>query len=327
MGAFIPVLIGEPADRPDEADTAETAHAILAALGRLGHSPRLVTLGLDLGLLEALAAERPRVVVNLVEAIRGDGRLAWLACPVLDHLGLAYTGSGTAAYHATTSKLEAKRVLAGAGLPTPRWWTQDAPPPDGVRVIVKPVMEHGSLGIDSESVIEGAEAVRRLMARRARTFGGAFFAEAFCAGREFNIALLEAPSGPRVLPIPEMRFGGYAPGRPQIMDYAAKWEPGDPAYQGSGGRFGLEASDPALAARLGELAREVWSAFGLAGYARVDLRLDETGEPMVIDVNANPCLAPDAGFFRAVHQSGLGYDAMIAAILDAALVRAQGGAI
>ncbi len=317
MGAYLPVLIGTAVDRADDLDTAATAGAVVAALGRLGFRSECVTVGLDLSQLAGLASRRPAAVFNLVESIDGDAGLAHLPCPVLDHLGLAYTGAPTAAYIESSSKLLTKARLAAAGIATPAWWLDGREVPAATTVIVKSVQEHGSLGLDAGSVVPGRAAAAEIAARQLR-FGGRFFAEAFVAGREFNIALLESDGRPGVLPIAEMRFAGFAGDRPRIMDYSAKWDPADPAYRQSGASFGVEGEEPDLAASLTEIALHCWAAFGLRGYARVDIRLSDSGDPLVLEVNANPCLAPDAGFFLALARTGRGYDEMIADILSAA---------
>ena len=58
--------------------------------------------------------------------------------------------------------------------------------------------------------------------------------------------------------------------------------------------------------------------FGLAGYARVDFRVDGEGRPTILEVNVNPCLNPDAGFAAAAAQGGLSYRDLIGSIIDAA---------
>jgi D-alanine-D-alanine ligase len=62
--------------------------------------------------------------------------------------------------------------------------------------------------------------------------------------------------------------------------------------------------------------------FRLDGYARVDFRVDESGRPWVLEVNANPCLSPDAGFAAALAEAGLGYEAAVERLIDDALERA-----
>ena len=64
--------------------------------------------------------------------------------------------------------------------------------------------------------------------------------------------------------------------------------------------FELPAADAPLLSRLERLAQDCWTLLGLRGWARVDVRVDESGRPWVLEINANPCLAPDAGFAAAL---------------------------
>jgi D-alanine-D-alanine ligase len=319
---YLPVLHGAAADRPDEADTIVTAQAIVAALRRLGYRSEAVKLGLDLSAVARLAARRPVLLFNLVEALDGDCALAQIAPAVFDHLGLAYTGSGLAAHHLTLSKTAAKGLLASAGLPTPAW------SPDGggfaadQRVIVKSDSEHASLGLDAASVVPAALARQEILIRQQR-FGGRFFAEAYVEGREFNLSVLETPEGPCVLPVAEILFVDFPPDRPRIVDYEAKWQADAFAYANTPRCFDFPAEDAALLAELERLALEAWRLFGLGGYARVDFRVDGAGRPTILEINVNPCLAPDAGFVAAAERAGLDYDSVIGSIVTAAKERRQ----
>src|SRR6185503_1410804 len=116
------------------------------------------------------------------------------------------------------------------------------------------------------------------------------------AGRELNVAIIAAPSGPRVLPVAELKFEGYPEDKPAIVGYAAKWDLESFEYRHTVRSFEVE---PALAARAELLA--------LDGYARVDYRVDASGFLFVLEINANPCLSPDAGFAAALERGHLGY--------------------
>jgi D-alanine-D-alanine ligase len=64
--------------------------------------------------------------------------------------------------------------------------------------------------------------------------------------------------------------------------------------------------------------------FGLNGFARVDLRVDEEGRPWILEVNANPCLSPDAGFAAALAEAGVTFPDAVSRILAAAFPAAAG---
>jgi D-alanine-D-alanine ligase len=235
---------------------------------------------------------------------------------LFDAVGLTYTGAHSDAWLETLSKVATKLKLKQKGLPAPEFSVDGAGLDPDSRFIVKAAWEHGSLGLDADSVVKGAE-VARAIEERATRFGTAHFAEAYIEGREFNLALLETRGRARVLPIAEIVFDGWGEG-PRIVGYDAKWTPGSEAYTGTPRRFGLERSEPALAAKLETLALACWDLFNLTGYARVDFRVGAAGEPWILEVNVNPCLNPDAGYAAAAAEAGLSYPDLIGKIIDAA---------
>jgi D-alanine-D-alanine ligase len=137
-------------------------------------------------------------------------------------------------------------------------------------------------------------------------------------GRELNVALLATDRGPRVLPVAEIRFEHFPADKPAIVGYAAKWHTDSFEYRNTVRRFAVE---PELAAAAERLALACWELFALDGYARVDLRVDAEGTPWVLEVNANPCLSPDAGFAAALEEAGIAYPKAIAWLVEAALLR------
>jgi D-alanine-D-alanine ligase len=315
---FIPVLHAATESRPDELDTIVAAEAVAAALIRLGFATRIVTLGANLAELEDLPGRRPLVAFNLVDAVGGDGRLAPFVPARLDALGLRYTGASTNAWFATLSKTGTKLLLKHAGLPTPTWSVKGTGLNPDAKFIVKAVWEHGSLGLDAASVVRGREAAKTIVERNSE-WGTEHFAESFIEGREFNLALLDGPSGVEVLPIAEIVFEGFENRAPKIVGYDAKWTPGSEVYIGTPRRFGLKREEPELAARLEQLALSCWGLFELSGYARVDFRVDAQGHPFILEINVNPCLSPDAGFAASAGEGGLSYDVMVGSIVEASL--------
>jgi GNAT superfamily N-acetyltransferase len=133
-------------------------------------------------------------------------------------------------------------------------------------------------------------------------------AETFLPGRELNVSLLarnDQDGGVEVLPIAEIVYEDFPAGMSRVLGYEAKWDESSFASIHTVRHFPDDPADKALLARAGELSRAAWRIFGLKGYARVDLRLDASGEPCILEVNANPCLAADAGFMAAAQRAGL----------------------
>jgi D-alanine-D-alanine ligase len=312
-----------PPDAPaEDQDTLIAARAIAEALASRGHEAPLAayTFAEDIdGLRHLLAAHAPDVVFNLVEGIGGQGRFAYIAPQQLDVIGVPYTGTGAAALIATGDKPGTKRLLRSNSLPTPAW----AEPPIWAglgpgRWIVKSTDEDASLGLDDASVVDGASVPVRAEAC-ARRFGGHWFAEAFIDGREFNIAVIEQDGAPRVLPMAEMTFEQWPADRPRIVGYIAKWDDASFESRQTIRRFGVEQREPGLARDLKGLCERAWTLFACRGTARVDFRVDGEGRPLILEVNPNPGIAPDAGLPAAAAEAGLSYADLIERIVREAV--------
>lgn len=315
------------ADAPDLQDALVQARAVGDALGSLGHETARFEAGLDFSaLLGELAAFGAEGVFNLVESLEGKGSLIHLPPHLWEARGIPFTGAGAGAMGATSNKTAAKVLMEANHLPTPEWagpWPgspfQKAVPENPVPGpwIVKSQWEHASIGLNGESLFtpENGREIASRAAAASLEHGGAFFAERFVDGREFNLSVLAGKHGPRVLPPAEILFEGFGPDRAKIVDYAAKWDESSFAYSHTPRRFDFPESDRGLLDRLSALAFSCWKVFNLAGYARVDFRVDPENRPFILEVNANPCLSPDAGFAAALERAGIPYTGAIGAIL------------
>jgi len=324
----------------EERDVLVQRTAVAEALGRLGHDPISLPCTLDLAAVQSQLVDlRPAVVFNLVESLGGTDRLMALAPMVLEAMGIPYTGSPSSTLLATSNKLAAKQSLLTAGLPTPAWHrgggvtsaelAPGARMAPGQRVILKTVWEHASFALDDSALLECAsegELDERLWSREFET-GRPWYAEQFIDGREFNLSLLagaaaegagagtRSPCSLEVLPPAEIDFSAFAPTRPRIVGYRAKWDAHSFEYHHTPRHFEFAESDRPLLEELRDLARKVWRTFQLRGYARVDFRVDAEGRPWILEANANPCLSPDAGFAAALGQAGIEYDQAIERIV------------
>jgi D-alanine-D-alanine ligase len=315
-----------PSARADEADVFAQIEPIEQALNRWGHETFHVPCTLDLAALKStLDRLKPDSCFNFVESLGGMGALCHLVPAALEAWRIPFTGNSSAAIQATGNKLIAKARMLQASIPTAEWRTREdlsfrgSGPPGQGRWIVKSVWEHASIGLDEDNVIEadGSAASRQHLlnelTRRLPSLGGEGFIERYVHGREFNISLLDGD----VLPIAEMVFEGYAHDRPRVVGYRAKWDENAPEYHQTVRRFDFDSEDHSLLAHLRRLARETWKLFALRGWARVDFRVDDDASPFVLEVNTNPCLAPDAGFMAAAQRAGHTLDGVIDRLLNA----------
>jgi D-alanine-D-alanine ligase len=256
-----------------------------------------------------LGAEAGSVVFNLIEAPPAVPHVHPGAAAALELMGLPFTGSPSAVLSLTTDKLATRALLAAEGLPVAPGGRFDLDDPTLLdRIpgpwILKPACEDGSLGLEGDPVCVTREAaLARARGLAARFPGQAVVAETFLPGRELNVSLLAREGGVEALPVAEIVYEGFPEGMRRVLGYEAKWHEDSFAYVHTVRHFLENPGDGPLFQRISDLALAVWRIFGLRGYARVDLRLDEAGEPRILEVNANPTL--NAGFMAAAAQAGL----------------------
>ncbi|MCY2992642.1 MAG: D-alanine--D-alanine ligase [Planctomycetota bacterium] len=313
-----------PDARDDELDVLVQVAAVTTALVQLGHIPTAWPCTLDLETLRRQLTEaRPDVVFNLTEGLGGTDRLQHVAPSLLEALDLPYTGAPAVAHWLTNDKLLAKTRFQDAGLPTPTWAVADTAPGLSISgpMIIKAIYEHASVGMDDTAIVtcrDGRELAARIREVEAR-LGKPCFAEQFVDGREFNLSLLAGPHGPQALPPAEIDFGAFPPDKPRIVGYSAKWQTDSFEFVNTPRCFDFPEADAGLLTRLSDLACRCWAVFGLRDYNRVDFRVDRDGQPLILEINTNPCLSPDAGFTAALERAGIGYAEAMQRIIDDAL--------
>jgi len=281
----------------DELDVLNQAELIEKALAQLGFSSERMEFNLNLqDLMHKIREKCPDIIFNLVETVNDTGRLSFIAPAMLESSGFKFTGSGTESIFSTTDKVICKTILRSNQIKTPDW-ARDVTEinPDKI-YLTKPIAEDGSVGIEDNMLMEGKQII---------AIPKGCFAEEYIHGREFNISVIGGKGGAMVLPPAEMCFNNYSDSRPRILGYKAKWEENSFEYKNTSRSFNFEEQDCHLLEELKGLAQRCWQIFGLRGYARVDVRVADDNIPQVIEINANPCIAPDSGFIAACKESGL----------------------
>lgn len=312
------LIKGEPHDMLAENGVIACAAAIAEALQE---DANVVQVPIHTDIELALEPYPPGdwVVFNLGEGIEGRlfevARIVW----ALEGMGYEFTGAGGAAVATTTNKALTKTRLAQAGLATPRWWLfHDAHQVGGdfeFPLIVKPVAEDASLGIEEEAVVHTLAELQQRVAFVIGCYRQSALVEQFIFGREFNISVWGDP--PEVLPLYEIDFSDFSDPCQRIVSFAAKWEAESFDYNHTPGICPAHV-EAELGQRITETALTAWRLFDCRGYARFDIRLDAAGTPYVIEVNCNPDLSPEAGFFRACQVAGFSYRGMVTKILELA---------
>jgi len=306
----------------DEQDTLLQAQTIAEALLAIGCDPVLLPFTADLNAATMkLRSLKPDAVFNLVETLFGRGSMVYFATALLDYLRIPYTGCRTDAMFLTSNKPLTKQILCAAGLPTPPWFTTNGLDGGGAATdtyILKASWEDASVGLDDASIIRtnDPQVLKDALLRRKLDLGMDCFAEAFIDGREFNIALLGTDRGVRILPPSEILFIDYPPDKLKVLDYRAKWVEDSFEYDKTRRSLDISPQDAALVNRLQDIALACWDLFGLRGYARVDFRVDERDNPFILEINANPCLSPDAGFAAALEKASIDYTEAIDHIIQ-----------
>ncbi|HEY0514464.1 MAG TPA: GNAT family N-acetyltransferase [Thermoanaerobaculia bacterium] len=315
--------VGAEAD-PSTSDVLAQVELVAYGLEALGLPHRTVPIP-DWRPWLRLQAAPGTAVFNLMEAPPGRPEALLGAAAALELLGLPFTGSPSGVLWVTTDKLATRAVLAAEGLPVAPGGRLDSacgclldriPGP----WILKPACEDASLGLEGDPVCATREAaMARARELSARFPGQGVVAETFLPGRELNVSLLSGDRGVEALPVAEIVYEGFPEGMSRVLGYDAKWHEDSFAYIHTVRRFPEDPADAALLAQAAELAVATWRVFGLRGYARVDLRLDAEGEPRILEVNANPCLAANGGFMAAAARAGLSARDVVRRILSDAV--------
>jgi D-alanine-D-alanine ligase len=257
------------------------------------------------------------------ERLRSDGlpTPAWIDClheedGGTDFVHEAHEGQGAEPWKSTckhSTEEDVPALLSHSFRPSscPSWQIERT------SWIIKGVWHQASRGMDDDAVLRevGADEVRLRLQQRVVRSGSPCFAEQFIEGREFNLSVLTGPNGPEVLPPAEIDFSAFPPGKPRIVGHRAKWQEDSFEYQNTPRRFVAPDVEGPLVSQLQAIARQCWTLFRLRGWARVDFRVDEAGQPWVLEINANPCLSPDAGFAAALERAGIPFDEAIGRIL------------
>ena len=300
-------------------DLAVNARAVADALRSGGYEASPLPFPKDPGeLAETLRSRATDVVFNLSECPQLAPEKEMHACALLELLRMPYTGNGPLALGICNSKALTKQLLIAHGIPTPRFRLLASEPEEetglSYPLVVKPANEDGSAGITEESFVQDLAGLRRQVKWLKDVIRQDSLVEEYAGGREFNVGVLgngTAVDPHRTLPPAELV---YRNPRWRLCTYESKWDSSHPSYAEIAPVCPAQA-EPETLSRLTEIALRCARIFRLTGYARVDFRANGAGELLVLEVNPNPDISPDAGLPRAARAAGLSYTDLVLEIL------------
>ncbi|HEY7315366.1 MAG TPA: hypothetical protein VH643_38900 [Gemmataceae bacterium] len=295
------------------------------ALRGSGHKVSILGVHGDLNKLRAgLARRKPELGFNLMETF-GDTQLGAVGVAgLLDLLGLPCTGGGPGEIYIQEDKALTKKLLAFDHIPYPEYavFSPDADLETGgqlrLPLFVKPLRMDASIGIDGHSLVRSTSEMMERVLDIHRRVKDAALVEEYIEGREFYVGVL-GNLMPQAFPPIEMDFSGLPDDMPRILDGKAKWDEKSPQYKGT--RSVLAELPDELRARLQKVALDAYRALRVRDYGRIDLRLTESGEIYVIEVNASCYLEQSSEFAAAAAAAGLDYPTLINRIAEHAVER------
>lgn len=315
---------------PDEKSDTGSLHelrqmirGIARGLRRLRHNVLVMPLAGDLSVLQRkLDALRPDVVFNQYDDVVHGALYEMRVAAFIRMLGYPMTGSPALALGLSRDKHMSLSLLKGAGLPIPPSTTLIEKLGDvdehrwAFPLIVHAAQEHAGIGLDRDSVVETKTALRDKARAILRAYRQPALVQQFLKGREFNVGLVGGRSL-RVMPIAEVDYSRLPRKIPPILSYAAKWVETSVEYKRTTVICPARV-DAGMADRLSRTAVKAFRTVGGWGYGRVDMRLDENGDPVILEVNCNPCLDSGMGLARSAERAGMSYPELLQAIIKAA---------
>jgi D-alanine-D-alanine ligase len=310
-------------------DSIETIEAVIEALEAGGH--RVVPVQVDRHLPVVLANAQFDIVFNISAGfLYGDSRQAAIPA-MLDYLNMPYTGGGVLAETLAHHKHVMKDLLLSHGLPTPAFQlfrqADEALNPDlRFPLIVKLPSEGGSLGLDLDSVVDDEAALREQVRWMLNKYQQGALVEEYIEGREFTVPVL-GNNPPYALPVVERIYGGdiriqLDGPEPSTLAFYQQVMGKDPDFT----EYDCQSVAPAP---ISEAQTKHIQAITVAAYqtlscrdwARIDLRMDDQGQPYILDVNLEPTLTPEYALGKSAAAAGMSFTELVNRILAHAVER------
>lgn len=271
---------------------------------------------------------KPDIVFNIAEGANGVSREAQIPA-MLDMLKIPYTGSDALTLAICLDKARTKEILSYYKIPNAKFFVADKVEDAKNHnlkfpMIVKPISEGSGKGIYASSFVHNQAELEREIKRITSEYNQSSLVEEFLPGREFTVAILGNNGDARVLPAIEMRYDKYPEGTVHLYSYEAKWILD--TKENEFDVFDCPADiTKELEEKINKVCLDTYRVLRCRDWSRIDLRLDENGEPNIIEINPLPGIIPDpnenSSYPKAARAAGIEYNDMINHVLAAGIRR------
>ena len=302
----------------------KTEYDVTNTLATMGHEVYQLGIADELGpIKQAIDEVRPHIGFNLMEAFHEVGTFDQNVVSHLELLRLHYTGCNPRGLILSRDKALTKKIHSYDGIPVPdfaivpRRHLFKRPTRLKFPLIVKSLTQDASFGISQASVVSNDKKLNDRISYIHEGLKTDAIVEQYINGRELYLGIIGNESLTAFAPW-EMNFGNMPKGTHSIATARVKWSN---TYQR---KHGIQCGkarfqDPGMAESLQNLAKRVFHLLQMNGYGRIDIRLDNHGQPWVLEANANPQLAYGEDFAESAHHNGTPYDTLLQNILDVGL--------
>ncbi|MDX9992242.1 MAG: hypothetical protein RBS68_09355 [Anaerolineales bacterium] len=320
---------GVAADTLADYDHIETIQAIQAAIETDGHST--VFIPADRNLPYALKEIQPDVCFNIAEGLGGDAREAQTPA-LLEMLGIPYTHSRVMANAIALDKTLTKRLWRDRRLPVSPFQEfivgdESLRPELHFPLFVKPAREGTGMGVDLKAIVHNEAELRERVQYIVQVYRQPALVETFLSGREFTCGLLGRWDAVRYSRHPEWytEKHGYHVFPVLELDSARSVTPGVYSQQSKSISVGGEGApgyicpadiSPELTRKIQSLIVKAHMVIKAVDISRTDIRLNNEGEPVLIEINPLPGLtAGYSDLCLEAEAEGISYEDLILEIL------------
>lgn len=264
--------------------------------------------------LTNLLVDKPDLVLNLVDTLRGKDSLQTSVPAALELANIPYTGAGMEGMVIANNRNLTKRLLLAYDIPTPsfqfiRRGGTKVQEDLGLPLIVKLNESGGSVGINNTAVKESFKDAQKQVDKMISKYKIPVIVERFVDGPEVTVVVFDDGNKKHVF-MGEKIFRS----KPDGKHYFTSIESYDDirAYK-------YKPVEEPLASKISKLAIRAFSGLRFLDYAKYDVRVDEsTGTPYFTDCNANTAFGPDMGlpFTEVLAMNGVTFQDALASLIS-----------